>query len=347
MKDKQKYVIGFDLGGTKVLAALFDRKFQIVAEIKEKSKPQKGEKYFMGTLQDCYEDLLHQTGVRRSEILGIGVGCPGLIDEAKGQVLASPNLAFMQRMSLAKEMSKKFGSRVVIGNDVNIGLFGEHQFGAARGYQNVVGIFVGTGIGGALILNGQLYAGSTGGAGEIGHIQVDPEGPLCGCGRYGCFEALCSRLSIANEAAALVARQKAPHLLESAGTDLLDIKSGQLAEAIRAGDRAIEELLRRKAHLMGRVMADVTHMLNPELFVLGGGLVEAIPSLIVKEATRALQENAMPVMAKHVRVVAAKLGDHAIVMGAAKRAYDTFGARNAELGPAALRYTLQVPSKRK
>jgi glucokinase len=323
--DKKRYVIGYDLGGTKILAVLFDRHFRPLAEIKSKSKPQKGQHNFLKTLKKSYDYLLHEAGVKRSEIAGIGMGCPGLIDEARGLVLSSPNLGFMGNMPLSARVRQMTGLPVVLGNDVNIGLFGEHQFGAAKGYNHVIGIFIGTGIGGALIMNGELYAGVNGGAGEIGHIQIERDGPRCGCGRLGCFEALCSRLSIATEAAALAARQLAPTLRKLAGTDPLDIKSGQLAQAIRAGDRAVEDLLRRKSRVVGRVMADVVNLLNPEMVVLGGGLVEAIPRLIVQEATAEMRAQAMPGLVKNVKVAAAKLGDHAIVMGAAKRAWDKFG----------------------
>jgi glucokinase len=324
MSTKKPYVIGFDLGGTKVLGVLFDQKFRRLAEIKAKTKAQKGEKNFIKTLRQCFDELLYESDVRRSEIAGIGMGCPGVIEEKRGVVEVSPNIPFMRSYRLAAKLQKETDLPVVLGNDVNIGLFGEHQFGAAKGYSHVAGIFIGTGIGGALILNGQLYLGAGGAAGEVGHIQVDPEGPLCGCGRRGCFEALCSRLSIATEAAAMAARGQAPELLQSAGTDILDIRSGPIAQAIREGDRQLTELIRRKAQRIGGVMANIVNLLNPELIVLGGGLVEAMPSLIVKEAEHTMRERAMPALARQVDVAAARLGDYAIAMGAAKRAWDRF-----------------------
>jgi glucokinase len=324
MKEKKSYVIGYDLGGTKILAVLFDSRFKPVSEVKTKTKPQKGERFFLKTLQKCFDEVLHQGGVKRSEVIGIGAGCPGLIDERRGIVKASPNLGFMANFPLASRLQRLCGLPVVVGNDVNTGLFGEYQFGAARGYSHVIGIFVGTGIGGALIINGQLYPGATGGAGEIGHIQIDPLGPTCGCGRRGCFEAFCSRLAIASEAAVLAVKQKAPHLLRSAGTDIRDIKSGELAKAIRAGDRAIEDLVLRKSVRMGAVLASLVHILNRQIIVLGGGVVEAMPTLIVKEATRAMLRESMPAVSRDVKVIAAQLGDHAIVMGAAKMAWDRF-----------------------
>jgi glucokinase len=131
-------------------------------------------------------------------------------------------------------------------------------------------------------------------------------------------------MAIAAEAALAVARQKAPYLAKKAGTDIRLIKSGAIAKAIRAGDRSIEELLRRKARLVGQVMANLVNILNPDIIVLGGGVVEAMPTLILKEAERAMRERSLGPLSKHVKVAAAKLGDHSIVMGAAKRAWDKF-----------------------
>lgn len=326
MSKKKRYVIGCDMGGTKILAVLYDRQFHPLAEIKARSRPQKGERYFFNTLKETFEDLLHQADVKKSEVAGIGIGCPGLIDDRRGVVTASPNLTFLNKLPLAARIERLTGIPVVLGNDVNVGLYGEHQFGAAKGHDHVVGIFIGTGIGGALIMNGQLYAGATGGAGEIGHVHMDRDGARCGCGRQGCFEALCSRLSIATEAAGLAARQMAPDLLESAGTDILAIKSGQLADSIKSGEKAVIDLLRRKSRLIGRVMADLVNILNPEMIVLGGGLVEALPRIIVSESSDTMRKLAMPGLVKSVKVAAARLGDHAIVMGGAKRAWDRFGA---------------------
>src|SRR5690242_7816601 len=155
MGTKKSYVVGYDLGGTKVLAVLFDRKFRRLAEVKAKSKPQKGQKHFLKTVKSCFDEVLYQGRVKRSEILGIGMGCPGIIDERRGTVLVSPNLGFMRQFPLAARIQNACGAPVVLGNDVNIGLFGEHQFGAGVGYNHVVGIFIGTGIGGALILDGK------------------------------------------------------------------------------------------------------------------------------------------------------------------------------------------------
>jgi glucokinase len=330
MGNHERYTLGIDVGGTKILTALLDPSFRIVAEYKEKTRPDKGVDHFLKTIANAVRSVLKEAGVDRKKILAAGVGCPGFIHDGRGTVLASPNIPFLKSFPLAGNLQEELNVPVVIGNDVQTGLYGEHQFGAAKGYANVAGIFMGTGIGGALILNNQLYRGSTGSAGEIGHVVYDPGGPRCGCGRQGCFEAFAGRLAIAAEAAITVARLKAPHLAEKSGTDLREIKSGAIAKAIEAGDRAIEQIIREKGRIVGSMMANLVNFVNPDLIVLGGGVVEAMPSLIAREAERVMREEAIGPSARHVRVSVAKLGDYSVVMGAAKRALDRFSEKRSD-----------------
>lgn len=321
---ENRYTIGIDVGGTKVLTALLDAQFRVVSEVKQKTRPEKGERHFMDTLTDTIGAVMKDGNVGRKEILGIGMGCPGFINSRTGFIVSSPNIAFLKNFPLAARLSKETGVDVCVGNDVQTGLYGEFRLGAAKGYSNVVGIFMGTGIGGAIIVNGEPYSGSSGSAGEVGHILFDPEGPLCGCGHYGCYEAYAGRLAIAAEAAITVARGRAPALLQRSGTDLKEIKSGALAKSIEDGDRAIESLLRQKAGLVGLMMANLVNILNPELIVLGGGVVEAMPGLIAREAERVMRERALFSSSRHVKVATAKLKDHSVVMGAGRRAWDRF-----------------------
>ena len=322
--NKKKYTVGIDIGGTKILTCLLNKDFAIRAEIKAKTKPDKGERFFIKSIIDSIHFVLREAKIQPRDIIGIGIGCPGFIDPDKGVIAGSPNIPFLKNFPLAKRISKATGLPVVLGNDVQTGLYGEFQFGAARGHKNVVGIFMGTGIGGAMILDGRPYRGTSGSAGEVGHIQLDPGGPACGCGQHGCLEAFAGRLAISAEAATLAARRQAPHLAKEAGTDVRNIKSGALARAIRAGDDAIEDLLRSKAKKVGLVMANLVNILNPDMIVLGGGVVEAMPSIIVRQAEKTMRRYALPTSSQHVKVAVAKLGDHSIVMGAARRAKDLF-----------------------
>ena len=152
---------------------------------------------------------------------------------------------------------------------------------------------------------------------EIGHIQVQAEGRVCGCGQRGCLETVASRLAISAEAAAAAFRGEAPHLLEIAGTDLSNIKSGALAKAIAAGDAVVERIVRNAAQQLGVAIAGVVNLLAPDVVILGGGMVEAMTNLFVNEVRKSVESRAMKSLAKSLKIVAAQLGDDATVMGAA------------------------------
>lgn len=322
-KKKKKHIIGIDLGGTKMLTALMDERFKILSSTKMKTEVSKGDKHFVNGIAESIYQVLDESEADLKSLKAIGIGCPGIIDD-HGIVIESPNIRFLRQYPLAKKISKIFKVPVVLENDVNAGLYGEFAFGAAKGHRDIVGIFPGTGIGGALILNGALYRGFTGAAGEIGHILVDPLGPMCGCGKRGCLEALAGRLAIASEAALLAAKQQAPKLYKMSGTDIKDIKSGALKRAIDAGDQKIKDLMVRKSRILGIAMANVVNILNPEMIVLGGGLVEAMSRIVVNEARESMRQHAMQSIAKYVQVVPAQLKDDAIILGAAKLAWDHY-----------------------
>lgn len=323
MSIRKKYAIGIDLGGTKMLIALL-RGERVIARLKFRVKVDEGEKYLFDTLIEGVKGVLKEGRILLKEIEGVGVGCPGLITD-KGVVMTSPNIPFLEGIALAGRIHKKLGVKVYVENDVNTGLLGEHRFGAAAGFSNVVGIFMGTGIGGALILDNKLYRGATGAAGEVGHLLMDVMGPLCGCGRRGCLEAMAGRLALASDAVALMARQQAPHLWKDTEGNFSKIKSSALAQAIQEGDHFVETLVRSSARLVGVAMANIVNLLNPNLIVLGGGLVEAMPDLIVEEAKEAMREHVMLSLVKTIEVLPAKLGDDAIIMGAAHLVYNRQG----------------------
>jgi glucokinase len=178
-------------------------------------------------------------------------------------------------------------------------------------------VFPGTGIGGGCVYEGKIFRGRTASCFEIGHVQVTSRGRLCGCGRYGCLETEASRLAIAAEAAKAAFRGEAPHLHKIAGTDVSEIRSGQLAEAIASGDEAVERIVKRAAGFLGTAVGDLVNLVLPDVVVLGGGLVEAMPELITKAVEAAANDRMMPSFAKSVKIVAAKLGDDAAIRGAA------------------------------
>jgi glucokinase len=241
---------------------------------------------------------------------------PGPVDQSKGIVLEAVNLGW-QKVKLAAALKKQFRCTTVVLNDVDAGVYGEYRFGAAKAARTVIGVFPGTGIGGGCVYNGQILHGKGKSCMEIGHIQVTKGGRLCGCGLRGCLETEASRLAISAEAAMAAFRGDAPHLLAEAGTDLSNIRSSVLAKAIAAGDTAIEQIVLRAAHFIGISIAGVIHLLAPDYVVLGGGLVQAMPQLLVTTVAEAANQHVMPSFRDSFKVVPAKLGDDSTVMGAA------------------------------
>ena len=311
--------LGIDVGGSKILFVLFDERFRAVAETKIKTP---GEADFTEALESGARALVRKAKKRGLRLMGVGVGCAGNVDRRRGELESCPNLPFLRGYPFEARLSRLAGANVLLGNDVHMGLYGEHRLGAAKGLKHVVGVFFGTGVGAAFIASGELYVGASGAAGEFGHCLVAPMGPLTGSERQGVLDDFVGRNAIAGAAAAIAARGGAPRLLERAGADVLRIRSGALADSIRAGDKAIEEMVRSRARTAGIALSNLVDFLSPEMVVLGGGLVEAMPSLFRQEIAREVRAHAIPAVARGVRVVVAKLGKRAVAAGAAKMAWD-------------------------
>ena len=320
------YWIGFDLGGTKMIASLLDSSLKVQSRLKERTDAQDGVKAVLKRIAATIEALIDQSGVDRDRIRGIGVAVPGPIDRQAGLILNTPNIGF-KRTPLKEYLEKATGLPVALENDVNAGTFGEYIEGAGRGFSHLVGIFPGTGIGGGLILNGKLYRGAKGNAGEVGHMIIQLDGPLCGCGQHGCLEALASRLSISKDAVGLASIGKAPITYEEAGTDIKNYKSGVFSRAWKKHERPVVELIRRSAVHLGIGMANCVNLLNPEAIILGGGLVEKLGKAYIKEAEASMRAHGMSGMVEDVRVRQARLGDDAVFVGAAALAREEIDGR--------------------
>jgi len=315
MNDK-RYWVGVDLGGTKMLVTLLDRSFRPCGRKRKRTQAQSGKDAGLTRMIDTIQAALDDAGVSPQQIAGIGVGCPGPLELDTGIVLEMPNLGW-KNTPVRKRLEDVFGCPTVVMNDVDAGVYGEYRFGAARDARCVVGVFPGTGIGGGCVYEGSVLRGRNSSCFEIGHVPVDPQGSLCGCGQRGCLEAMASRLAISAAAAAAAYRGEAPNLLASAGTDLSNIRSGVLAASVEAGDKAVERILRDAARLIGRTCAGVVNLLAPDRLVLGGGLVEALPDLFCEEVDRSVKARVMPAFRDSCAVVVAKLGDDATAVGAA------------------------------
>lgn len=315
----KEFWVGFDLGGTKMLAEVFDEKFNVIGRCRKKTKGHEGKEAGLKRINSVIREALEEAQLRPVDIRGLGIGCPGPLDLKKGIIREAPNLGW-ENVFIRKSIEDEFGIPVTVGNDVDFGVYGEYCFGAAKDARCVVGIFPGTGIGGGCVYEGKIFRGSNCSCMEIGHIPMALGGVLDGAGNSGTLESIASRLAISGAAAQAVFRGAAPHLKELSGTDLTEIRSAQIAQSIEEGDKMIRMIVESAAEYLSLGVVTMIHLLAPDVVVLGGGLVEAMPDLFVQTISKEVKRRVLPSMRDIYEIVPAKLGDQATAMGAAAAA---------------------------
>jgi glucokinase len=315
IKNDKKVWIGFDLGGTKMLAIAYDEDWKEVGRRRRKTKGSEGSESGSDRITNTISRLLEENQLTAKNIAGIGIGCPGPIDLDKGELLMTPNLGW-DNVKLGSLLKKEFGCPVFVLNDVDAGVFGEYRFGAAKNARCVVGVFPGTGVGGGCVYQGKVLQGAGISCMEIGHTRISSNRGG-GSAFAGTVESDASRLTIAAEAAKAAQRGEAPYLLKKTGTDIAEIRSGALADSIKNGDKVVKRLVEEAAETIGIAVANVVHILAPDKIVLGGGLVEAMEELFITTVKKTAKQNVMSVYKDRFDVVAAKLGDDAGAIGAA------------------------------
>src|SRR5438132_5584246 len=314
---KENYVVGIDLGGTKILAGLFNGSLECIGTAKVSTKAQRGMETVITRIERCVRDAVDEADLSLKQVAGVGIGAPGAVDFETGTVIFAPNLEGWKEVPLKKELEKQLGVPVFVENDGNIAVLGVHVAELKAKPRHVIGIFVGTGIGGGLIINGELYSGFNHTAGEIGHMVIDVNGPKCGCGNRGCFEALASRTAIFHRIKAGIKEGEKTLLTEMLGDALEDLRSGDLRKAIRKGDKFVSKIIEQTAEYIGIGVANLVNVLGPEVVVLGGGVMEALADEMMAVITKTAKDHAMPGTMKGVEIVVTKLGDNAGITGAA------------------------------
>lgn len=317
MTTRKVCYVGVDLGGTSLRALAVDDENNILAVKKIRTLQGAGPGKLIQRIATLVEGTLQDAGVSRSRVRAVSVGAPGPIDRARGIVEEAPNLGW-KRVPLRTELRQLLRVPVFVENDVNVGLMGEHALGAGRGAKNVVGIFVGTGIGGALILNGELYDGSRGGAGEIGHTILAIDGPLCGCGRRGCAEALASRTAMERDVRAAIKSGRKSVVLKIMKKKKRErMTSSIIASALKKNDTVMREVMERTQFYLGILASNAVNLLDPECVVFGGGIAERLKDSYVDPIRRTAYEYFLrPADRDRVRIVPGKLGDNAGALGA-------------------------------
>ncbi len=319
-----KYNICLDIGGTKVLGAIFDSKDKIVCRYKKKSTESgDSSQNVQDVIISVVEELLASSGIRKSQINAISAGAPGVIDSGAGIILFTPNLPF-RNYDIRTPLEEKFGVPFYIGNDVNVGVLGEYRYGAGKGYQNVVGFFVGTGMGGGLILNGSLFTGTGFKAAEYGHMILDPEGPLCGCGQRGCLEAFSSKQGISSYIRQQVSRGRESMMAEQVQNGVF--RSKYLKKALVNHDKVTEEAVDRACHYLAIATGNLINTISPDVVIFGGGVVEATGNLFRDKVLAEIDRYCMTSIRPTVELKTAALGDDSNIYGSLAMIHDAEAA---------------------
>lgn len=317
---KKPAAVGIDVGGTKTLCVLVDRRFRRLGEMKFKTAPHKGRAQFTRKLTESVATLVEAARAKGLNVTAIGIGCAGTVDEKEIRINTSPNLMVLENYPIGKYLRKIARAHITIRNDVQSGLHAEHKLGAAKGCTNVLGVFFGTGVGGAAIINDKPYSGASGFGGQVGGLVAQPVGGPEAALSHGIVDRIASKSAIASEALVMAIKNWAPYLHNQVGTDLSKITWGILERAIKNADRRIEEMLRARMRVVGIALSNVVNFMNPEMIVLGGGLVAQLPKLVIGEVEAGLRQYLTPEVSRAVRVRPAKFGGYAVAVGAAHHA---------------------------
>ena len=315
-QDSSPIVVGVDLGGSKILSVVADAHGNVISRDLRVTPASQGSDIVIKVILESVRHAVVQAGVSLSQLSGIGIGAPGVSNPSAGIVFTSPNLPGWQDVPLRDIIAGEMGLSTFLINDANAAALGELYFGAARGTSNFIYITVSTGIGGGIVIDGKLYSGAGGTAGEIGHMTSADNGPRCTCGNTGCWEQLASGTALAREARRRITEGAETIILDYAGGDIEKVTAEVVSRAFDQGDGLAGELLSRTSYYLGVGLANLINIFNPELMVIGGGL-SSMGDKLLAPAYRVAGERAFKESYRAVRFTRAELGGDAGVLGAA------------------------------
>src|SRR6478672_9763651 len=319
-KKRTRYIVGVDLGGTKIFAGALSedgktqhgmRSIPTASELGAEGVAER----IVGLIEGVILDMIGETGAAREDFMGIGVGAPGPLDREKGLVIVAPNLGW-RNYPLRDRVQSALGIPTTLDNDANCATLGEWWQGAARGGNTVVGMTIGTGVGGGIIIDGKLHHGASDVAGEIGHTTIDLNGRHCKCGNYGCIEAYASGPAIAVRAREVLVREETASLLPSmVGGRLEAITAETVYKAAAKGDAVASEIVRDTARYLGAGIANLLNIVNADVVVVAGGVTQAGETLFTPMRAEVRRRAFRPAV-EATRIVAGELPGTAGVVGA-------------------------------
>ena len=307
--------VGVDLGGTKTLAVLTDADLGVIGQDTAPTAADRPPDDVVDTIVDLARALVREAGHQPAQLAGLGIAFAGLYDVHRDVVDTAPNLPGWEGYPLRTELAARLGVPTALGNDVNLAALAEHRLGAGRGVRDMLFVAVGTGIGGGLVLGGELYQGKSSVAGEIGHMALESEGPVCNCGRTGCLEALASGTALPRLAQSRMNAGQTSILTQLCG-GRTDAMTGEMVfEAARQGDALAGAVIADAARSLGAGLANLLNLLNPDMIVIGGGVASEWASYVVP-AIEHMERTAFPHVVRDVSVVPSQLGGLASALGA-------------------------------
>lgn len=315
-EDLRLLTLGVDLGGSKILTAVVDPQGRMLSCDESVTPATRGRKTIIQSIVDSAHRAWKQAGIADSEICAIGVGAAGISNPEAGILFTSPNLPGLRDVPLRDIVQERLGKKTFLINDANAAALGEFYFGAARGVRNFIYITLSTGIGGGIVIDGKIYTGAIGAAGEVGHMTIDDEGPICNCGNRGCWETLASGTALAREARHRIKEGIRTSILEYAGGDVEKVTAQVIHSAAEQGDSLAKELIARTGYYVGIGLANLINIFNPELIVIGGGLSN-IGDMLLEPAFKTAGVRAYKEAFQVVRFASAELGRNSGVLGAA------------------------------
>ena len=321
---KNPLVLAVDLGGSKILTAVVNAKGEMLSSDRRTTPAAKGPGVVIQAILDSIKRAISQAGITAAQLAAICIGAPGLSNPETGVIFTSPHLPGWKDVPLKTIVEEETGIKTLLVNDANAAALGEMYFGAAKGARNFIYITISTGIGGGIVIDGEIYAGSLGTAGEIGHMTIDTDGPKCNCGNTGCWETLASGTALAREAKQRISDGAKTAILEYADGDVNKVNAETVHKAAQQGDTLAKELIARTSYYIGVGLTNLINIFNPELIIIGGGLAN-IGDILLEPAYKVAGERAYKVAFESVRFARAELGKNSGVIGAAAYAFREIG----------------------
>ncbi len=311
---------GIDLGGTKILVLVADARGQVVGSARVATDAARGPEPVIDHIINATNEAAAEAHVAVTALRGVGVSAPGPVETAEGVITQPPNLPGWRDVPLARILTDRLKTSVVLENDANCGAVGEHRFGAGRGYRHMLFVTISTGIGGGIIIEDKLYAGASGAAGEVGHIGVSVEGPVCGAGHVGCLEAFASGTAIAARAHEAIAAGELPLTASLAEKDP-PLSAETVYEAARQGESGAAAIIKTAGQYLGIGLASLINAFNPQAIIMGGGLTN-MGQAILGPALETARARSFAQSFADARIVVGELGERAPALGAIAVAKD-------------------------